>query len=54
MDEAYERRIARNESRFRELNGHLADNVEEFREGLGTSTFAVMCECAITECDEMK
>jgi hypothetical protein len=53
VDEEQARRIGINESRFRDLNDRLAENVEQFREDLGSENFAVLCECAVTECTEM-
>jgi hypothetical protein len=53
MDDRHAKRIAINESRFRDLNDRLAENIRAFREGLGTDEFAAVCECAVSECEEM-
>ncbi len=53
MDDLQEKRIARNEARFRELNDAIARGVERFRAGSGDGTFEAVCECAIADCLEM-
>ena len=53
MDELQQRRIARNEARFRELNDAIARGVERFRAGSGAGSFEAVCECAIADCLEM-
>lgn len=51
MDEAQQRRIAVNESRFREANEHIAESVDAIRgDNSGDVQFSIMCECAIPEC----
>ncbi|MCW2923177.1 MAG: hypothetical protein JWM98_581 [Thermoleophilia bacterium] len=53
MDELQQRRIAVNESRFRDANQQIAAAVEEFRGSEGDGRFEVMCECAIADCEQM-
>lgn len=51
MDDKQQRRIAHNEARFRAANESVTDAVEQFSGDV--ATYSVMCECAITECDDM-
>lgn len=51
MDTERQRRVARNEALFRELNEELRRRVDEF-DG-EARTYTLMCECAETGCTEM-
>lgn len=54
MEETLERRIAYNESRFREHNERVKDVVDKLATAsLDDGRFAIMCECALSECDAM-
>lgn len=53
MDREQAQRIAENEARFRAVNDRISAAIGEFRGGHGRATFPIMCECAVTECDEM-
>jgi hypothetical protein len=51
MDTRQQRRIAVNESAFREANEGVRRAVDEFQ-GNGHD-YEIMCECALTECEDM-
>lgn len=51
MDERHLRRIAHNESRFRELNQRIRRGYDDIDPA--TEHYSVLCECAITECEDM-
>src|SRR5688572_28742682 len=51
MDEAQQRRIAANEARFRAANERVTEATRAFDEG--AAEYALMCECALTECQDM-
>jgi hypothetical protein len=53
MDVSQARRIAFNESRFRDVNERTAQAIKDFRNRDDTSTFSVICECALSECQDM-
>lgn len=50
MDERHQRRIARNQARIRELNDLTRQGIDSFQ---STTSYPVMCECALSECDDM-
>ncbi|MCW2927814.1 MAG: hypothetical protein JWM86_1782 [Thermoleophilia bacterium] len=52
MDTEQARRVAQNESRFRAMNERMTIAVEDFRGERSGGDFAVMCECAVSECDQ--
>lgn len=51
MDDDHQRRIATNESVFRRHNGTILSAVSEFARI--DSSHGFMCECAISECEDM-
>lgn len=51
VDERQARRIARNEARFREMNERQVDALDAF--DVPARRIEVICECAISECDDM-
>lgn len=65
MDERQQRRIARNEARFRKTNELLTAAIDDFKDqpvsegrapfdaGSDGDDYRVMCECAVSECTEM-
>lgn len=65
MDERQQRRIARNEARFRKTNELLTAAIDDFNDqavsgdrapfdaGSDGDDYRVMCECAVSECTEM-
>ncbi|MCW2927048.1 MAG: hypothetical protein JWM86_1016 [Thermoleophilia bacterium] len=51
MDERQQRRVAENQARFRAMNEQARRAVDAFEPD--TDHYSMMCECALTECDEM-
>ena len=52
MDAQQERRVAINESRFREANEQVGDSIDGFL-GASPESYKIMCECAVSECEDM-
>jgi hypothetical protein len=52
MDERQQQRVAINESKFRAANENLKHALDDFRGG-DADSYEIMCECALTECDDM-
>lgn len=51
MDDLQQARIAINESRFRDANERARHGMEDA--GIHPESFTIMCECALSECDDM-
>lgn len=51
MDERQQKRIATNESRFRDMNEQVRRAVDQFEQD--GDHYSMMCECALTECADM-
>lgn len=50
MDDRQQRRVARNQSRFREMNERTRRGIDAFEEH--AEHYPIMCECAVSECNE--
>ncbi|MCW2962512.1 MAG: hypothetical protein JWM90_2899 [Thermoleophilia bacterium] len=53
MDVDQQRRVARNEVRFRELNEMMKEAVDGIRGADDDRSFEILCECALEDCMEM-
>lgn len=53
MADIQQRRIAINETRFREANEHIRSGIDGLRDGEAGDGYSMMCECALAECEEM-
>jgi hypothetical protein len=53
MDTEQQRRVAKNEAKFRAMNELLTEAVERFRGPEADDSVEIMCECADTECTAM-
>lgn len=53
MDELQQRRLARNESKYREVNENIRHSVDEFRDDDGGGEYRLLCECAVETCEQM-
>lgn len=53
MDERQQRRVAANEARFRALNERQTAAAAEFHGADDQRELEIVCECAISECDDM-
>jgi hypothetical protein len=51
VDARQQARIAENESRFRAMNERITRALDDFDPDL--ETFSILCECALTECEDM-
>lgn len=52
MDDEQQRRVARNEARLRDLNERQVDAASDFHDSQAAVPVDVVCECAVTECDQ--
>ena len=54
MDELRQQRLAHNEAKYRRINEHVTESVDQFRGGmLLTDEYSILCECAIEDCVSM-
>ena len=53
MDELQKRRMARNEARFRDVNGSISAGIDRFASDDPDSIYTLICECALESCEVM-